>query len=488
MLAESVEQHEPPPELRQSLMATVHRGGRWRDARAGQAAPFAALGLPAAPRGRVRRCRRSIAATEVGYRVADGSESDPAETIALSTQASGMGGDLVVADGEATLHMHDVEQLDKGAVYQVWVSDQSGVKPSAAFVPHEDGTATAAVPEAAGDATELMITREPRPGRTTPTLPAVARPQPGIAPAVSLLAVAEHCYRHPNRETGVSCSNCGKPICPECMTSTPVGMRCPDCARQRTRVASAAAIGAKGGEPIATYALLALNVIVFLAEVLSGGGGAASVEGGGNLLLDGGTCGNAVSDGGPCAIEGVGVVVSDGGELFRLITGGFLHAGPFHILLNMFALYVLGTLIEPIIGTARFLGIYFAALLLGSFGALLMTDPTQVTIGASGAIYGLMAAAFVIARHRGIDGIASQIGLFVVLNLVFTFSVPGISIGGHIGGLIGGAIAALLLEQIAKHVRGRNRVVLEVAAIIAIAALSVIGALWAAGQGSQTIG
>jgi hypothetical protein len=84
-----------------------------------------------------------------------------------------MGGELVVEDGEATLHMHDVEPLDEGAVYQVWVADPSGVKPSAAFVPHEDGTATAAVPEAAGDATEVMITREPRAGRTTPTLPAV---------------------------------------------------------------------------------------------------------------------------------------------------------------------------------------------------------------------------------------------------------------------------------------------------------------------------
>jgi membrane associated rhomboid family serine protease len=300
--------------------------------------------------------------------------------------------------------------------------------------------------------------------------------------------VAEHCYRHPNRETGVSCSNCERPICPECMTSTPVGMRCPECARQRTRVATAATIGSRGGEPIATYALLGLNVIVFLAEILSGGGGAASVEGGGSLLLDGGTCGNAVSDGGPCAIRGVGVVVSDGGELFRLITGGFLHAGPLHILLNMFALYIVGTLIEPIIGTARFLGIYFAALLLGSFGALLMTDPTQITVGASGAVYGLMGAAFVIARHRGIDQIASQIGLFVVLNLVFTFSVPGISIGGHIGGLVGGAVAALLLEQIPKRIRGSARVPAEIAAIVVIVGLSIAGALWAAGQSSQVIG
>ena len=295
--------------------------------------------------------------------------------------------------------------------------------------------------------------------------------------------MAQTCYRHPSRETGVSCSNCGRPICPECMTSTPVGMRCPECARQRTKVQSGVAIGARGGDPIGTYALLALNVIVFIAEVLGGGSGTTSLEGGGSLINDGGLCANGIDDDGTCR-----GTATEGGELFRIVTGGFLHAGPFHLLLNMFALYVLGTLIEPIIGTARFVAIYFAALLAGAFGALVMSDPTEVTVGASGAIFGLMAAAFVIARHRGIDQIASQIGLFVVLNLVFTFSVPGISVGGHIGGLIGGAIAALLLEQIAKRVKGTNRIVLEVAAILFVSALSIAGALWAAGQGSQVIG
>jgi membrane associated rhomboid family serine protease len=247
-------------------------------------------------------------------------------------------------------------------------------------------------------------------------------------------------------------------------------------------VASAASIGAKGGEPIATYALLALNVIVFLAELM-GGGGATSVEGGGNLIADGGLCANAIDDGGICGNQ-----ISGGGDVFRIVTGAFLHAGPFHLLLNMFALYVLGTLIEPIIGTARFVGIYFAALLAGSLGALLMSNPNEVTVGASGAIFGLMAAAFVIARHRGIDQIASQIGLFVVLNLVFTFSVPGISVGGHLGGLVGGAIAAFLLEQIAKRVKGPTRPVLEIAAVLLVVVLSVAGALWAAGQTTQVIG
>lgn len=293
----------------------------------------------------------------------------------------------------------------------------------------------------------------------------------------------ETCYRHPNRETGVSCSNCGRPICPECMTSTPVGMRCPECARQRTPVRTAATLGTSGGVPIATYVLIGLNAIAFLGEMFAGGGGSGSVEAGQNLTGDGGLCGNAIADGGFCGVE-----PQDGGEPFRIITGAFLHAGPLHLLLNMFALYVLGTLIEPAIGTLRFVAIYFVALLAGSLGALLATDPNQVTVGASGAIFGLMGAAFVIARYRGMQEIQSQIGLFVVLNLVFTFAVPGISIGGHIGGLIGGAIAALIVEQIGKRMKGSNRIALEAAALILIAVFSVAGALWAAGEPSAVIG
>jgi membrane associated rhomboid family serine protease len=208
--------------------------------------------------------------------------------------------------------------------------------------------------------------------------------------------VAETCYRHPNRETGVSCSNCGRPICPECMTSTPVGMRCPECAQQKTPVRTAANLGLSGGTPIATYVLIGLNAVVFLAEMFGGGAGSGSVEAGQNLTGEGGLCGNAIADGGFCGVE-----PQEGGEPFRIITGAFLHAGPLHLLLNMYALYILGTLIEPAIGTLRFVAIYFVALLVGSFGALAATDPNQVTVGASGAIFGLMGAAFVIARYRG---------------------------------------------------------------------------------------
>jgi membrane associated rhomboid family serine protease len=251
------------------------------------------------------------------------------------------------------------------------------------------------------------------------------------------------------------------------MTSTPVGMRCPECASQKTKVTRGAASFMAGATPYATYALIALNSIVFLAEMLGGGGR--------DLAADAGICGNAIADGGACGIEGSGVI-SEGGEVWRILTGAFLHASPLHLLFNMFALYVLGTLIEPAIGTWRFVGIYFAALFAGSAGALLMSDPNEITVGASGAIFGLMAAAFVVARSRGVDEIASQIGLFVVLNLVFTFSIPGISIGGHIGGLIGGAIAALAVSYAEKQAGGSSRLI-EAAGILLVAGASIVGAL-----------
>jgi membrane associated rhomboid family serine protease len=267
------------------------------------------------------------------------------------------------------------------------------------------------------------------------------------------------CYRHPSRETGVSCSNCGRPICPECMTSTPVGMRCPECARQTTKVTrGAGAFSPTAGKMPATIALIAINVIVFLAELL--GGGAGGIEGGGKLIGDAGLHGPSIAD----------------GDWWRVITGGFLHAGFLHLLLNMYVLYVAGSILEPGIGTPRFLGIYFVSLLAGSLGALAL-DPNTVTVGASGAIFGLMAGVIVVARGRGMEQIASQFGLFVVLNLVLTFSIPGISIGGHIGGLIGGAAAALLVIFVERRMQGRQGFTLELVGIVLMIAATFAGAL-----------
>jgi membrane associated rhomboid family serine protease len=262
------------------------------------------------------------------------------------------------------------------------------------------------------------------------------------------------CYRHPNRETNVACSNCGRPICPDCMTSTPVGMRCPECSRQRTHVRALTPGLSSTGTP-ATFVLIALNVAAFVAEIAAGGS-AASFQGGGKLIHDYGLAGPQVAD----------------GEVYRIVTSAFLHAGPLHILLNMFALYILGNLLERGIGTARFLGVYFVSMLTGALGALLL-DPHTITVGASGAIFGLMSAAFVVARHRGIEGLASQIGFYVILNLAFTFSVPNISVGGHLGGLVGGAIAALVITRGERLARPG----VEALGLLLLAAVTVAGSL-----------
>lgn len=279
------------------------------------------------------------------------------------------------------------------------------------------------------------------------------------------------CYRHPDRETGVSCSSCGRPICPDCMTPTPVGMRCPECMRQRTKVVQG--VGGGGGQlgayPVTT-ALIVINVVIYLIEIVRGTGGLSGIDpqmyyefalyGGG-----GGEFSEFVGGGGVA-----------GGEFYRLVTSGFLHFNITHILFNMVALFFLGRLVEPALGTVRFLGLYFASLLAGSLGALLL-DPTAFTVGASGAIFGLFSAAFVMARGRGLDALAGQLGFLLVINLAFTFGVSGISIGAHLGGLVGGAICALAIVAGERGMLGRNHRAAELAAMAAVAIVSVLGAI-----------
>ena len=249
------------------------------------------------------------------------------------------------------------------------------------------------------------------------------------------------CYRHPSRETGVSCSNCGNPICPDCMTATPVGMRCPDCARQKTPTRSLQSIAV---EPIATYVLIALNVAVFV-------GARSSVQAQSDLIL----FGPAVAD----------------GDYWRLITSGFLHVEITHILLNMLSLFWLGRMIEPALGHARFVAIYFVALLGGSLGVMILS-PDEATLGASGAIYGLLGAAIVMARNRQISLIQSGLIPILAINFVLTISLPGISLGGHLGGLIGGLVATFVVEQLSM--RRRNSLV---PAVVSCAVLAVATAV-----------
>jgi membrane associated rhomboid family serine protease len=259
-------------------------------------------------------------------------------------------------------------------------------------------------------------------------------------------STATTCYRHPNRETGVACSSCGRPICPDCMTPTPVGMRCPECSRQKTKVRTAATLTS---EPQLTYLLIAINVIAWLGMLASG----APISGvGGTVYQHGALYGPLVAD----------------GEWWRIITGGFLHAGILHIAFNMYFLYFLGTILEPMIGRLRFALIYVVALVGGSFGALLLS-PNTPTVGASGAVFGLMGAAIIAMRARGIDPWQSGLGVTLLLNLGITFLIPGIAIGGHIGGLIAGGIVGYLLFEVADRRRSSVTPVLAVCVVLAVA-------------------
>jgi membrane associated rhomboid family serine protease len=237
------------------------------------------------------------------------------------------------------------------------------------------------------------------------------------------------------------------------MTATSVGMRCPECARQRTPVRT---MGSLRADPSLTYVLIAANVTAFLGEVASGG---TLFGGGGTLFDEGALRGEAVAD----------------GEWWRLVTGGFLHAGLFHLFLNMFILYILGGLLEPSIGRLRFAVVYFVSLLSGSFGALLLTDPDTNTVGASGAVFGLMGVAFVVMRARGVNPMETGIGMLIILNLGVTFLVPNISVGGHVGGLLGGGIAAYLLYGLDGRVRLSARVATALAAAVGV--LAAVGSI-----------
>ncbi len=268
----------------------------------------------------------------------------------------------------------------------------------------------------------------------------------------------ETCYRHTSRETGVSCSNCGRPICPDCMTSTSVGMRCPECSKQKTKVK---AIGS--GEPTLTYVLIAINVIIGLGALFGGGSGGSLLEG--NPFADEGAVSRAA--------------IADG-EYWRLVTSGFLHAGPLHLALNMLFLYFLGSQLEPALGRVRFGTLYAVSLLGGAFGALLL-QPEGSTLGASGAVFGLMGAAVVVMRSRGVGLMESQLGLLIVLNLVLSLR-PGISLGGHLGGLAAGALAAFVLLDLRERVRVPAPVPMLLAGVIGLAA--VAGAIAVSGSAS----
>jgi membrane associated rhomboid family serine protease len=206
-------------------------------------------------------------------------------------------------------------------------------------------------------------------------------------------------------------------------------------------------------DPVATYVLIAVNVLVYLGSRSSG-----------KAYLD-------------LSLTSSGVAA---GDWWKLVTNGFMHdpGNIFHLLLNMYALFWLGRMIEPALGHARFLGIYFAALLCGSLGVLLL-EPDARAVGASGAIFGLFGAALVMARNRNISLMQTGLLPVLALNLILTF-LPGshIAYGAHLGGLLGGIVAAFVVEQLARR---RASLVPAIAFCVVLSAAAVAGSVLTAG-------
>ena len=264
------------------------------------------------------------------------------------------------------------------------------------------------------------------------------------------------CYRHPKTETAVSCSSCGRPICTECMVFAPVGIKCPECAGRPAGIkkATTRARGAAGAGAglVVTRALIALNVAVFVVQLIQSGSGGS----GGPLFDHGALYGPLVAD----------------GQWWRLLTYGFLHAGALHLATNMLMLWWFGGALEALLGRARFVAIYTLAILAGAAGALLLT-PLSATVGASGGVFGILGAALYLER-RGISVVGGFAFAVVAFNLVFSFALPNVSIGGHLGGLAGGLLAAFVLSSFGRgHAAYQRLRPLEVAGLVTIGVLSV---------------
>jgi membrane associated rhomboid family serine protease len=231
------------------------------------------------------------------------------------------------------------------------------------------------------------------------------------------------------------------------MNFGPVGIKCPDHAavkpsRARARVSTSqpqavrrAQRSVAGLDAPATVALVAVNVLVYLVTVYQGAGLNAP---GGKIFDDG---------------QLVGAEIYLNGDWYRLVSAMFLHAGVLHLAFNMLALYWLGTVVEQALGTWRFLLVYFVSGLAGSAGALLLTNPGQPTVGASGAIFGIMGSLLVL-EYVATGTFAGQALTLILLNLALTLAIPNISIGGHVGGLVGGVLATFALVQF-RHARLR---------------------------------
>jgi membrane associated rhomboid family serine protease len=267
------------------------------------------------------------------------------------------------------------------------------------------------------------------------------------------------CVRHPDRATGLSCTRCGRPSCPECLREASVGYQCVDCiaeGHRTTRQATTVAGAARGGRPVVVPVLIGLNVVVYALTAVQAA--------------------NPVYNSLSRLFRELSLVpgyVHDG-EWWRVLTSGFLHIGPIHLLVNMLALWMLGRDLEVVLGRGRFIALYFVSMLGGAAAVMLLNAPEAQVAGASGAVFGLMGALVVVLRRLRMP--AGQVFGLIAINVIISFTIPGISWQGHLGGLLIGAAATAALV----YAPARNRTAVQVAALGGLTVLLVL-LIWATG-------
>jgi membrane associated rhomboid family serine protease len=253
------------------------------------------------------------------------------------------------------------------------------------------------------------------------------------------------------------------------MHTASVGFHCPACIKpqnihsrrqQRPSVRLGGRIENVSEQSLTTRSLIAVNLLAFFVALFRGG---SLGSGGGDITIDFGLVGygRVLS---AFSIDYVGIAE---GEWWRMFTGGFLHAGVIHLAFNMFLLWMLGSQLERLLGTTSYLILYFGSLLSGALGVMLL-DPLALTVGASGAVFGLMGAMVIFQFRRGVSPWSNGIGSLLIINLIFTFARPNISVGGHLGGLLGGLLIGWLIDEMnKKRISGYVRVLVPL--IIAVA-------------------
>jgi membrane associated rhomboid family serine protease len=286
-------------------------------------------------------------------------------------------------------------------------------------------------------------------------------PDGDVSPRREVAPPAPRCYRHPNRETLIRCTRCDRPICPDCMRPASVGFHCPDDVglAGKTVRQPRTAVGARllDSPPFVTWGLIAANVVIYLITAAQSVKGIMQPGDGSSKLF--------------VEWQLFPSSIHDHDQYYRLVTSAFLHVSLLHIASNMLALFIIGPPLERLLGRWRFALVYLLGALGGSAAVYAWGQVSTAEVGASGAVFGLFAAALVLVRKLGLD--AQWLIGIIVLNFVFTFSIHNISKLAHVGGFIAGALATLAIGGL-PQVRERVSLRTQVAGLAGVALLVIV--------------